>query len=491
MTSWREELINLRKCKLGKRNERVGCGLTSVMADSLAFLEEDLTCIICCDIFTDPVTLKCSHSLCEECLQRFWTTQDVPQCPVCRKECSHDEPTKSLAFRSLCESFKNRKPTAVSGDVCPEHKEMLKLFCFEDRQPICVVCHTSKKHENHKCSPVDEAAGHLKEDLKTQMDRLQETVADLKKAHESCVKQAELIKECTSMDENQIKEEFEKLHEFLINEEEKHIKSLHKEMKFQDDKLKTTMKELSTQISDLSENMVAVWQDIEAENLTFLQNYSDTLERLQHPSVLNTSPELKEYQHYCIQTIIFTTWARMQNLVEQPPVTLDPDTASSKLQVSEDCTSVQYKKRKRYVSDNPKRLYVGVLASQGFSSGVHCWDVEVRNNDHWTLGVVGETVKRKRLYKMDPKSRFWCFRYVNGTYKEGNNPISYIDSNERPNIIRLQLDFDEGELRFIDPFRNKILCTYTGGFPERMFPYFCTGDVGTPLHAFAGNKEDL
>ncbi len=132
------------------------------MADALSFLEEDFTCLICCDIFTDPVTLKCSHSLCEECLLRFWRTQDVPQCPVCRKKCSHDEPTKSLAFKALCESFKKRKTTAVSGDICPEHKEALKLFCFDDQQPICVVCYTSKKHENHKCSPLDEAAGNLK-----------------------------------------------------------------------------------------------------------------------------------------------------------------------------------------------------------------------------------------------------------------------------------------------------------------------------------------
>ncbi|KTG35283.1 hypothetical protein cypCar_00045029 [Cyprinus carpio] len=356
------------------------------MADALSFLEEDLTCPICCDVFTDPVTLKCSHSLCEKCLQcfwtardvpqcpvcrkecsqdeptkslafralsntkyltvylhrlqhpsvantipelqeyqhypiqtvifttwarmqnlveqppvtldpdtasskllvsqdctsvqyvemkqdvfdntkklhdgvlasqgfssgvhcwdteRFWMTRDVPQCPVCRKECSQDEPTKSLAFRALCETFKKRKPSAVSRDVCPEHEEKFKLFCFVDQQPICVVCYTSKKHEDHKCSPVDEATG--------------------------------ILKECTSKDENQIKEDFEKLHQFLRDEEEKQIRSLHKETKLQDEKLQARMKELSAQISDLSERMAAVWQDIEAENITFLQNYSNTL----------------------------------------------------------------------------------------------------------------------------------------------------------------------------------------------------------------------
>ncbi|XP_059366547.1 zinc-binding protein A33-like [Carassius carassius] len=461
------------------------------MAEALSCFEEDFTCLICCDVFTDPVTLKCSHSLCEKCLQRFWTTQDVPRCPVCRKECSHDEPTKSLAFRALCETFKKRKPSAVSGDVCPEHKEALKLFCFKDQQPICLVCYTSKKHENHKCSPVDEAAGNLKRDLKTKMNKLQETLDKLKKACESCVKQAELFKEHTSMDEVQIKKEFEKLHQFLRDEEEKHIRSLRKEKEIQDGKVKARIKELSKQISDLSERMAAVWQDTEEKNITFLQNYSDTLKKLKRPSVPNTTPEQEEYQHHHFQTMIFTTWARMQNLVEKSPVTLDPDTASSKLQVSEDRTSVEYKKKKIQVSDNPERLYVGVLASQGFSSGVHCWDVEVRDNDHWTLGVVGEMVDRKRLYKMDPKSRFWCFRYVDYEYKKGSKTISHIKSNERPNVIRLQLDFDEGELRFIDPFRNRVLCTYTGGFPEKVFPYFCSGDVDKPLNVFVAKKRNL
>lgn len=459
------------------------------MSDALSFLEEDLTCLVCCDVFTDPVTLKCSHSLCSECLQRFWTTQNVPQCPVCRKTCSHDEPTKSLAFRALCESFKTRKHTAVSGDVCPLHKEALKLFCFDDKQPICVVCYTSKKHENHKCSPVEEAAGNLKEIVKEQMGRLEVTLADFKKAHESCVEEAELIKEHISVEENKIKKEFEKLYRFLREEEEKRTEALRNEVQNRDEKLKARMEDLSAQMSDLSERTAALWKHLEAENITFLQNYSDALKKFKHPSAPNVSPEMEEFQHHPIQTMIFTTWARMQNLVEQPPVTLDPDTASDKLMVSEDCTSVQYVQNKIKVSDLPERLYVGVLASQGFSSGLHCWDVEVGDNDHWTLGVVGETVNRKKLYKMDPMSHFWCYRYVDGNYKKGNKPAKYIDDNERPNIIRLQLDFYKGQLRFIDPFRNRILCIFEGGFPERVFPYFCTGDFIKPLNIFPANQQ--
>ncbi len=60
------------------------------------------------------------------------------------------------------------------------------------------------------------------------------------------------------MTENQIKEEFEKLHQFLRDEEEKHIRSFQKEMRPQDEKLEARMEELSTQISDLSARMAAV-----------------------------------------------------------------------------------------------------------------------------------------------------------------------------------------------------------------------------------------
>lgn len=127
--------------------------------------EEAVICPICVDVFQDPVSLKCTHSLCNRCLQEYWNTQETLQCPVCRKHCSSDEPTMSLAFTSLCENFKSRKSTSPSGEICPEHDEKLKLFCFEDKQPICVVCFTSKKHKNHQCAPIVEAVEDLKVNL--------------------------------------------------------------------------------------------------------------------------------------------------------------------------------------------------------------------------------------------------------------------------------------------------------------------------------------
>lgn len=42
--------------------------------------------------------------------------------------------------------------------LCILHQSELKQYCEQDEQLACSVCQTSKLHENHYFSPVDEAA---------------------------------------------------------------------------------------------------------------------------------------------------------------------------------------------------------------------------------------------------------------------------------------------------------------------------------------------
>lgn len=126
----------------------------------------DLTCPICCEIFRDPVVLKCSHSFCASCLQQYWTHGRSRNCPMCRKQ-SLDDPVPSLTLRNLCDSFiEESEASGGSGELvtemCPLHGERLKLFCLPDNEPICVVCHTSRKHKQHDCCPVSEAVVDVK-----------------------------------------------------------------------------------------------------------------------------------------------------------------------------------------------------------------------------------------------------------------------------------------------------------------------------------------
>lgn len=40
---------------------------------------------------------------------------------------------------------------------CSLHGEKLKLFCLVDKEPVCVVCQSSKLHKTHDYLPIEEA----------------------------------------------------------------------------------------------------------------------------------------------------------------------------------------------------------------------------------------------------------------------------------------------------------------------------------------------
>lgn len=128
---------------------------------SESFSEEDFSCPVCRDVYKDPVILTCSHSLCKVCLERFWDARrQSGECPVCRTVGPTEHCPPNLALRDLCEIFlqKRSQRAPVSEELCHLHGEKRKLFCLQDRQPVCLVCRDSKKHKDHNFSPINEAA---------------------------------------------------------------------------------------------------------------------------------------------------------------------------------------------------------------------------------------------------------------------------------------------------------------------------------------------
>lgn len=131
------------------------------MASKRPFSEEDLTCPVCCDIFKDPVLLKCSHSVCRNCIQQYWTVKPSRECPLCRKR-SNKNLTVNLALKNLCQTFVDFR--GPPEEQCEVHRERLSLFCLCDEQLVCVVCRESREHKTHTCRPVNELAEERKVD---------------------------------------------------------------------------------------------------------------------------------------------------------------------------------------------------------------------------------------------------------------------------------------------------------------------------------------
>ncbi|XP_076120237.1 zinc-binding protein A33-like [Alosa pseudoharengus] len=443
---------------------------------SMLVSEDDLSCSVCWEIFNDPVLLTCSHSFCKACLKTFWESNGSRECPVCRKRSSKDEPPLNLHLRNLCVDFPKKR--RQEEPLCSEHRSELKLFCEEDKQLLCLVCRDSKLHKNHNFSPINEAALERKEELKVKLQRLQNKLDTFKKAKETCDETAQHITVQTQHTERQIKQEFEKLHQFLRDEEAARIVALREEEEQKRQMMKEKIEKMSREISSLSDSIRAIeeMRHRGADDISFLQNYKSTVERaqctLQDPervsgALINVAKHLGNLK--------FRVWEKMQEIVQYTPVILDPNTAVPQLILSEDLTSVRFVE-KQQLPDNPERFdtHDCVLGSEGFNSGTHCWDVEVGDCVLWHLGVKTESGERKRGSSI--RSGVWSayHSYVNYTALSPYQLASTITVKQKPQRIRVQLDWDRGKLSFYDPDNNTHLHTFTHTFTEKLFPYFLT-----------------
>ncbi|XP_036421484.1 E3 ubiquitin-protein ligase TRIM58 [Colossoma macropomum] len=57
------------------------------MADlgSELFSEQELTCSICLDLFSEPVSTPCGHNFCQGCIGGYWASSSIYTCPLCKR----------------------------------------------------------------------------------------------------------------------------------------------------------------------------------------------------------------------------------------------------------------------------------------------------------------------------------------------------------------------------------------------------------------------
>ncbi|XP_042278479.1 nuclear factor 7, brain-like [Thunnus maccoyii] len=459
------------------------------MAEKIALLERYLSCHVCSETFRDPVSLTCNHRFCLSCLQKFWKQAKNKNCPICKRKSSKDHPQVDFALKELADSFAGRQKAGSSetekGEkkltvVCSKHQEEPKLFCEDEQRAVCPVCEFSL-HQSHKVVPVEQAVSDLKDQLKSDLESLQDKRDKYRQVEKTYNEVIQHSKKQLLSTEKQIRAEFNKLHQFLKEEEESRLAALREEEEQKGKTISTEMKRIQEQISSLSDSISAVEEDLQKHNVSFLSSYKPTQTRARDQCSLSdpqmVSGALIDVAKH-LGNLSFRVWEKMKEKVHFSPVILDPKTASPWLYLSDDLTSVRRGDTNQQLPDNPERHnnYTTVLGSEGFSSGKHSWEVEVGDHPAWNVGLVKESVDRKGELFATPEYGIWCLWHGDGKYTNGlNKTVSVKKSLQR---IRVQLDYDRGEVFFYDPEDKTHIYTHRDTFTEKLFPFFCICPAG-------------
>jgi len=164
-------------------------------------------------------------------------------------------------------------------------------------------------------------------------------------------------------------------------------------------------------------------------------------------------------------------------------VTLDPDTANPYLILSDDGKQVSYGNIKQDVPENPKRLADrSVLAKEGFSSWRFYYEVQVKGKTKWGLGVIKESINRKKKIFPSPENGFWILMLKNeNQYAAYDNSSVSLSLKVKPEKVGVFVDYEEGLVSFYDVGSGNHIYSFTGQtFTDKLYPVFdpCFNDKG-------------
>ncbi|XP_062895351.1 zinc-binding protein A33-like [Mobula hypostoma] len=484
------------------------------------------SCSICLDTFKDPVTTECEHDFCRPCIMEYWDRQDTSICPLCRQFSSGILRTnRTLAY--VVEILQSKKsnssgesnssgdksfvfllllilifvivllwslsPNASSlgfypkdYDMCPQHKEKLKLFCEDDQELICLICRDSNKHKNHRVSPVNEAAQYYKEELATTLESLK-----MKHAHHQIMKSnyeenLTLLMDEVSMTEQNIGKVFVRLQELLRREEESIMQELHNDAWQRFTRLEEIIMQLTFELSTLSDIIQAVTEDLILEDaLTFLMKLKTAQERVKmaisDPSEVSVKMDDAKYNIL----MIYYTWKKIVNEIGFNTVllSLDAETAHRDLLIFNNMSSVVYRHGLKKPLDSSLRFttHPFVLGKQGLSSGIHYWEIFVGCKTDWILGVTKKSVERKMHISLTPQNGLWTLEKRNNHYLANTVPHVIIFSRLKSQKVGIYLNYEGGLVSFYNADYMNLIYTFKATFMETLYPLFSPGFSFTPL----------
>ncbi|KAI7790257.1 butyrophilin subfamily 2 member A2-like [Triplophysa rosa] len=162
-------------------------------------------------------------------------------------------------------------------------------------------------------------------------------------------------------------------------------------------------------------------------------------------------------------------------------VTLDADSAHPRLIVSHDgkqvrCENTEQREENQEEQNNTFDNYLGVVGTEGFSSGCFYYEVQVEGMIEWYVGVARESVSRKGPVSLIPQNGYWTV--AKGTFSLWACEDSYVllSLSVKPARIGVFVDYEEGRVSFYDVKSMTHIYSFNGqSFNEKIYPFVSLG----------------
>ncbi|XP_015746370.2 E3 ubiquitin-protein ligase TRIM39-like isoform X1 [Python bivittatus] len=247
-------------------------------------LQVEASCSVCLEYLKDPVIIDCGHNFCRVCITRWWEdlNRDFP-CPVCRKTFRHRTLKPNRQLGNMVEIAKQLQVTNKrkirDENLCEKHNEVLRLFCKEDQEAVCLACEISHEHRSHTVVSLDDASQEYKEKMQKCLEPLEKKLQEIAHCKSREEKKPGELKRKVEDRRQLIISEFEELHLFLAEEQEILMQRLENEEKEILQKLKENVTELSEQRSALNSLITEIEEKCLQSGMDMLKDVKSTFER--------------------------------------------------------------------------------------------------------------------------------------------------------------------------------------------------------------------
>ncbi|XP_039664117.1 E3 ubiquitin-protein ligase TRIM21-like isoform X2 [Perca fluviatilis] len=385
----------------------------------------------------------------------------------------------------------------LESRMCRKHDKPLELFCKTDQTCVCMLC-TVLDHKTHDVVPLKEGYEEKKAELGKTEAEIQQMIQKKRLKIQEIKHSVDLSEEDAGREIAEGVRVFTSLKESVERGLNELINTIKEKQKTTEKQAEAFIKELEQEISELmkrsteveqlsrSEDHLHLLQSVQSLNINHPTPTKDWTEVSIRPSyegtVVKAVAQLEETLSKEMKKLLEAELKRVQQYAVD--VTLDPDTAFPYLILSDDGKQVNDSDVWKNLPDNPERFsdFVCVLGKQNFSSGRFYFEVQVKENTEWDLGVARESVNRKGEITLRPENGYWTIVLRNGNeYEALANPSVLLSLKSQPQKVGVFVDYEEGLVSFYDVDTAALIYSFTGcSFTEKLFPYFgpCSNDDG-------------